>query len=54
MGEDTATRPGARGDGFQLGPPRRQKLTVLVDGVATKLDVRWNELGPRVVAVVGA
>jgi len=37
-----------RGDGFQLGAPRRQKLTILVDGEATKLDVRWNESGPDV------
>ena len=46
-GEDPAS-PWSAGDGFQLGPPRRQKLTVLVDGVATQLDVRWNELGPDV------
>jgi 3-methylcrotonyl-CoA carboxylase alpha subunit len=50
-GEDKAS-PWSAGDGFQLGPPRRQKLTVLVDGVATQLDVRWNELGPDV-ALVG-
>ena len=47
-GEDPAS-PWSAGDGFQLGPPRRQKLTVLVDGVATQLDVRWNELGPDAV-----
>jgi 3-methylcrotonyl-CoA carboxylase alpha subunit len=50
-GEDPAS-PWSAGDGFQLGPRRRQKLTVLVDGVATELDVRWNELGPDV-ALVG-
>jgi 3-methylcrotonyl-CoA carboxylase alpha subunit len=50
-GEDRAS-PWSAGDGFQLGPPRRQKLTVLVDGVAAQLDVRWNQLGPDV-ALVG-
>ena len=45
-GEDRHS-PWSAGDGFQLGAPRRQELTVLVDGVATKLDVRWNELGPH-------
>jgi 3-methylcrotonyl-CoA carboxylase alpha subunit len=35
-------------DAFQLGPPRRQKLTVLVDGVATPVEVEWKPDGPFV------
>jgi 3-methylcrotonyl-CoA carboxylase alpha subunit len=37
-------------DGFQLGGERRQKLTVLVDGIPTQCDVRWTEIGPTVCA----
>ncbi|KAB2910302.1 MAG: acetyl-CoA carboxylase biotin carboxylase subunit [Hyphomicrobiaceae bacterium] len=33
-------------DAFQLGPPRRQEMTVLVDGAAMKADVRWGPDGP--------
>jgi 3-methylcrotonyl-CoA carboxylase alpha subunit len=50
-GEDRNS-PWSAGDGFQLGPPRRQELTILVDGEAAKLDVRWTEFGPDV-SVVG-
>ena len=46
-GEDRNS-PWSAGDGFQLGPSRRQQLTVLVDGEATKLGVRWTEFGPQV------
>jgi len=46
-GEDPAS-PWSAGDAFQLGPPRRQGLTVLVDGVAMKVDVAWNAFGPDV------
>jgi 3-methylcrotonyl-CoA carboxylase alpha subunit len=35
-------------DGFQLGGPRRQRLTVLADGVPTRVDVAWGEAGPDV------
>jgi 3-methylcrotonyl-CoA carboxylase alpha subunit len=35
-------------DGFQLGPPRRQRLTVLADGVPTGAEVEWGAAGPRV------
>ena len=37
---------GAR-DGFQLGGPRRQQLTVLADGVPTGVEVDWGPEGPR-------
>jgi len=49
-GEDRNS-PWSAGDGFQLGPSRRQQLTVLVDGEATKLGVRWTEFGPQVSVV---
>jgi 3-methylcrotonyl-CoA carboxylase alpha subunit len=39
-------------DAFELSGPRRQQLTVLVDGVATKVEVTWGEAGPAV-SVVG-
>jgi 3-methylcrotonyl-CoA carboxylase alpha subunit len=53
MGKDEERNsPWSAGDGFQLGPPRRQELTVLVDGEAMKMDVRWTEFGPQV-SVVG-
>jgi 3-methylcrotonyl-CoA carboxylase alpha subunit len=32
-------------DAFQLGPPRRQKLSVLADGVATPVEVEWKPDG---------
>ena len=35
-------------DAFQLAPPRRQKLTVLVDGAATPVEVDWKLDGPFV------
>jgi 3-methylcrotonyl-CoA carboxylase alpha subunit len=35
-------------DGFQLGPPRTQELTVLADGVPTQVEVRWGATGPDV------
>jgi 3-methylcrotonyl-CoA carboxylase alpha subunit len=35
-------------DAFQLGAPRRQKLTVLADGVATPVEVEWKPDGPAV------
>jgi 3-methylcrotonyl-CoA carboxylase alpha subunit len=51
QGEDRNS-PWSAGDGFQLGPARRQELTILVDGEAARLDVRWTELGPQI-SVVG-
>jgi 3-methylcrotonyl-CoA carboxylase alpha subunit len=39
-------------DAFGLSGPRRQELTVLVDGVATKVEVSWGSAGP-VVSVAG-
>jgi 3-methylcrotonyl-CoA carboxylase alpha subunit len=35
-------------DAFQLGPSRRQQLTVLADGVATRVEVVWRPDGPDV------
>jgi len=35
-------------DGFQLGGPRSQQLTVLADGVPTQVEVDWGPVGPRV------
>ncbi|MCL4766316.1 MAG: ATP-grasp domain-containing protein [Hyphomicrobiaceae bacterium] len=40
--------PWAALDGFQLGPQRRQSLDVLVDGVRTAVEVRWDRSGPHV------
>jgi 3-methylcrotonyl-CoA carboxylase alpha subunit len=35
-------------DAFQIGEPRRQRLTVLVDGRSTQVDVAWGQTGPAV------
>jgi 3-methylcrotonyl-CoA carboxylase alpha subunit len=35
-------------DGFQLGGPRRQRLTVLADGAPTRVEVVWGAAGPDV------
>ncbi len=35
-------------DGFQLGPPRRQSLEVVVEGVKTEVDVHWECSSPTV------
>jgi 3-methylcrotonyl-CoA carboxylase alpha subunit len=35
-------------DAFQLGAPRREQRTVLVNGVATRVEVRWGSDGPDV------
>jgi 3-methylcrotonyl-CoA carboxylase alpha subunit len=45
---EDANSPWSARDGFQLGPPRRQQLTVLADGEATKVDVGWTQEGPDV------
>jgi 3-methylcrotonyl-CoA carboxylase alpha subunit len=39
--------PWSARDGFQLGSPRRQQLTVLADGVPTGVEVDWGPAGPR-------
>jgi 3-methylcrotonyl-CoA carboxylase alpha subunit len=39
-------------DAFALSGPRRQEMTVLVDGAPTKVDVSWGAAGPTV-SVVG-
>ena len=51
-GAATAASPWSTQDAFQLGGPRRQRRTVLVDGVATQVEVQWTAGGPRV-AVLG-
>src|SRR5262252_4430152 len=43
-----AASPWSAQDAFQLGAPRRQGRTVLVDGVATKVEVAWTADGPDV------
>jgi 3-methylcrotonyl-CoA carboxylase alpha subunit len=54
--DDIELRRGAQGggyspwsaqDAFQLGSARRQRLTVLVDGAPTSVDVLWGPDGPR-------
>jgi 3-methylcrotonyl-CoA carboxylase alpha subunit len=35
-------------DAFQLGAPRSQRLTVLADGVPTRVEVAWGAGGPSV------
>jgi 3-methylcrotonyl-CoA carboxylase alpha subunit len=40
-------------DAFGLAGPRRQRMTVLVDGRETKVEVSWGAAGPAV-SVVGA
>jgi 3-methylcrotonyl-CoA carboxylase alpha subunit len=40
--------PWSAHDGFQLGGPRRQQLTVLADGVPTRVEVAWGAAGPHV------
>jgi 3-methylcrotonyl-CoA carboxylase alpha subunit len=43
-----AASPWSMQDAFQLGSARRQRRTVLVDGVATEVEVRWTNSGPNV------
>src|SRR5690606_33437819 len=35
-------------DGFQLGPPRRQSIEVVVEGAKTSVEVCWERSGPKV------
>jgi 3-methylcrotonyl-CoA carboxylase alpha subunit len=46
--EGEALSPWDAGDGFQLGPPRRQRLTVLADGAPIEAEVAWGPAGPSV------
>jgi 3-methylcrotonyl-CoA carboxylase alpha subunit len=43
-----AGSPWSMQDAFQLGGTRRQRRTVLVDGVATEVEVQWTNRGPNV------
>jgi 3-methylcrotonyl-CoA carboxylase alpha subunit len=47
-----AGSPWSTQDAFQLGGSRRQRRTVLADGVATEVEVQWTPRGPDV-AVLG-
>ena len=47
-----AYSPWSAQDAFQLGAPRRQQLTVLANGVPTKVEVLWGAAGPSA-AVIG-
>jgi 3-methylcrotonyl-CoA carboxylase alpha subunit len=40
--------PWSAQDAFQIGPPRRQQMTVLVDRVPAKVEVEWGAAGPLV------
>jgi 3-methylcrotonyl-CoA carboxylase alpha subunit len=42
------TSPWNAHDGFELGGPRRQRLTVLADGAPIKVEVEWGPTGPSV------
>jgi len=35
-------------DGFELGGPRRQRITVMADGAPVRAEVEWSGAGPRV------
>ncbi|HEY7084348.1 MAG TPA: biotin carboxylase N-terminal domain-containing protein [Hyphomicrobiaceae bacterium] len=43
-----AASPWSAQDGFQLGGARHEHRTVLVDGVATKVEISWTADGPAV------
>jgi 3-methylcrotonyl-CoA carboxylase alpha subunit len=49
-----AHSPWSSQDAFQLGPARRQTVTVLADGSPVKVDVTWEQGVPRVVAPAGS
>jgi 3-methylcrotonyl-CoA carboxylase alpha subunit len=42
-----AYSPWGTQDAFQLGAPRRQTVTVMVDGAPAEVDVDWGPDGPR-------
>jgi 3-methylcrotonyl-CoA carboxylase alpha subunit len=45
---DDRVSPWSAQDAFQLGGPRRERRTVLVDGLATKVEITWTADGPAV------
>ena len=47
-GSNESYSPWSAQDAFQLGGSRRQQVTVLVDGVSTRMQVEWGSAGPRV------
>ena len=47
-GSNESYSPWSAQDAFQLGGSRRQQVTVLVDGVSTRMQVEWGPAGPRV------
>ena len=47
-GSNESYSPWSAQDAFQLGGSRRQQVTVLVDGVPTRMQVEWGSAGPRV------
>lgn len=47
-GSNESYSPWSAQDAFQLGGGRRQQVTVLVDGVPTRMEVEWGSAGPRV------
>jgi 3-methylcrotonyl-CoA carboxylase alpha subunit len=51
-GAREAYSPWSAQDAFQLGGPRRQQLTVLANGAATKVEVLWGAGGPSA-SVIG-
>jgi 3-methylcrotonyl-CoA carboxylase alpha subunit len=46
--DHAAGSPWSTQDAFQLEGPRRQRRTVLVDGVATQVEVAWTPDGPNI------
>jgi 3-methylcrotonyl-CoA carboxylase alpha subunit len=48
-GSNEAYSPWSAQDAFQLGPLRRQQMTVLVDNAPVKVGVEWGPGGPRVI-----
>ena len=40
--------PWAALDGFQLGPPRRHSMEIVVEGAKTVVEVSWGEGGPTI------
>ena len=49
LGTGESYSPWSAQDGFQLGPPRRQRVSLEVDGKPTTFTVEWGAGGPRVI-----